>query len=195
MKILNVVGARPNMMKIGPLVAAMNRHPRLEQMLLHTGQHYDAALSQVFFDELGIPEPDVFLGVGSGSHAQQTAKIMLAVEPVLLEQQPDVLLVVGDVNSTLACTLTAAKLHIPVAHVEAGLRSFDRKMPEEVNRIVTDSLSTWLFTTEPEAGRNLLAEGHAQEKIHFVGNVMIDTLLKNRERAFQTEILAQMGLA
>ncbi len=159
MHILDVVGARPNLIKIAPLVEEMSRHPEIEPVLLHTGQHYNDNLSQVFFDELGIPEPDIYLGVGSGSHAEQTARIMLAFEPVLREQRPDLVLVVGDVNSTLACTLTAVKMHIPVAHVEAGLRSFDRTMPEEVNRIVTDALAEWLFTTERSAGENLLREG------------------------------------
>ena len=195
MRVLNVVGTRPNLIKIAPLAEEMGRHPEIEPILLHTGQHYDDNLSQVFFDELGIPEPDIYLGVGSGSHAEQTARVMLAFDPVLREQRPDLVLVVGDVNSTLACTLTAVKRHIPVAHVEAGLRSFDRTMPEEVNRIVTDGLAEWLFTTERSAGENLLREGCPRDRIYFVGNVMIDTLLRHRERALQTPVLERLDVA
>lgn len=183
MNILNVVGARPNLMKIAPLVEEMQRYPDLHQTLLHTGQHYDARMSQIFFDELGIPRPDIYLGIGSGSHAEQTARVMTAFEQVLLEHKPDLVVVVGDVNSTLACTITAAKLLVPVAHIEAGLRSFDRAMPEEINRIVTDALSDLLFTTSRDADENLLHEGIPAEKIFFVGNVMIDTLYKHRTRA------------
>ena len=195
MRVINVVGARPNLIKIAPLVEEMRRAPEIETSLLHTGQHYDENLSQIFFDELGIPKPDVFLGAGSGTHAEQTARIMLAFEPVLRERQPDLVMVVGDVNSTLACTLTAVKMHIPVAHVEAGLRSFDRTMPEEVNRVVTDALAEWLFTTEPAATENLLAEGRPRDSIHFVGNVMIDTLLRHREQALQVPVLEQFNVA
>ncbi len=194
MKILNVVGARPNLMKIAPLVAEMQRHSEIEQTLLHTGQHYDDKMSQVFFDELGIPRPDIYLGVGSGSHAEQTARVMLAFDKVLLAERPDVIVVVGDVNSTLACAITAAKLGTPVAHVEAGLRSFDRTMPEEINRIVTDALSDFLFTTSRDADENLIREGVAAEKIFFVGNVMIDTLLQHRARAAQLRTSARFGL-
>lgn len=183
MNIINVVGARPNLMKIAPLVEEMQRYPDLCQTLLHTGQHYDARMSQIFFDELGIPRPDIYLGVGSGSHAEQTARVMTAFEQVLLERNPDLVVVVGDVNSTLACTITAAKLLIPVAHIEAGLRSFDRTMPEEVNRLVTDTLSDLLFTTSRDADENLRQEGIPAEKIFFVGNIMIDTLRKHRGRA------------
>jgi UDP-N-acetylglucosamine 2-epimerase (non-hydrolysing) len=183
MNILNVVGARPNLMKMAPLVEAMQSYPDIRQTLLHTGQHYDAKMSQVFFDQLGLPQPDLYLGVGSGSHAEQTARVMHAFEPILLEYKPDLVLVVGDVNSTMACTLTAAKLHLPVAHIEAGLRSFDRTMPEEINRLVTDVLSTFLFTTSVDANQNLQREGIPQEKIFLVGNVMIDTLNKHRTRA------------
>ena len=183
MRVINVVGARPNFMKIAPLMAAMRRAPSLEPLLVHTGQHYDAAMSQAFFDELGIPAPDLNLEVGSGSHAAQTAQIMARFEPVLLERRPDLVLVVGDVNSTLACSVTAAKLEIPVAHVEAGLRSFDRRMPEEINRLVTDSVSDLLFTTCEEANQNLAREGVLPEKIFFVGNVMIDTLVRHVEQA------------
>ena len=194
MRILNVVGARPNLIKITSLIKEMERYPAIESMLLHTGQHYDDNLSRIFFKELGITEPDIYLGVGSGSHARQTARVMLAFETALREEQPDLVLVVGDVNSTLACTLTAAKMNIPVAHVEAGLRSFDRTMPEEINRIVTDTLATWLFTTERDANENLLREGIAQEKIHFVGNVMIDTLLRHKERALALDVLKKYKL-
>lgn len=194
MKIINVVGARPNLMKIAPLVEEMRRHTGIEQILLHTGQHYDASLSQVFFDELGIPQPDITLGVGSGSHAEQTARVLVGFEQVLLEHRPDAVVVVGDVNSTLACAITAAKLWVPVAHVEAGLRSHDRKMPEEINRIVTDALSDLLFTTSRDAGDNLAREGIATEKIHFVGNVMIDTLNKHRLQAAQLDTPARFRL-
>lgn len=192
--ILNVVGARPNLMKMAPLVEEMGAYPGICQTLLHTGQHYDANLSQIFFDELGIPKPDVYLGVGSGSHAEQTARVMFAFEKILLESRPDVVVVVGDVNSTLACAITASKLWIPVAHVEAGLRSFDRKMPEEINRIVTDALSDFLFTTSRDADLNLQREGISAEKIYFVGNVMIDTLNKHRARAQQLETPTKYGL-
>lgn len=195
MKILNVVGARPNLMKIAPLVEEMQRYSELHPVLLHTGQHYDAKMSKIFFNELGIPRPDIYLNVGSGSHAEQTAKVMTAFEKQLLDNKPDLVVVVGDVNSTMACAITAAKLWIPVAHVEAGLRSFDRKMPEEINRIVTDALSDLLFTTSPDADENLLREGIAPEKIFFVGNVMIDTLNKHRARTEQLGTPARFGLA
>jgi UDP-N-acetylglucosamine 2-epimerase (non-hydrolysing) len=194
MQILNVVGARPNLMKIAPLVMEMKRYSDIQQILLHTGQHYDDKMSRVFFDELGIPQPDIYLGVGSGSHAEQTARVMVEFEKVLLDQQPDVVVVVGDVNSTLACAVTAAKLWIPVAHVEAGLRSFDRRMPEEINRIVTDALSEFLFTTSPDAGGNLQREGISPDKIFFVGNVMIDTLSQHRLRAQKLGTPRKFGL-
>ncbi len=194
MKIINVVGARPNLMKIAPLVEEMQHYADIQQTLLHTGQHYDDKMSQVFFDELNIPRPDIYLGVGSGSHAEQTARVMIAFEKVLLEDRPDVVVVVGDVNSTLACTVTAAKLWVPIAHVEAGLRSFDRKMPEEINRIVTDALSDFLFTTSRDANENLLREGISTEKMFFVGNVMIDTLNKHRARAKQLDTPTRFGL-
>jgi len=178
MKILNVVGARPNFMKIAPLIRAMNaRKDRIEHLLVHTGQHYDKSMSDDFFVQLGIPQPDVNLGIGSASHAQQTAKILTAFESVLVEHNPDMVVVVGDVNSTMACALVAAKSGVKVAHVEAGLRSFDRTMPEEINRILTDALSDLLFTTEEAGNENLRREGIPQEKIFFVGNVMIDTLV------------------
>ena len=195
MKILHVVGARPNFIKIAPIMEEMNRYPdRFEQVLVHTGQHYDDEMSQVFFDDLDIPRPDVYLGVGSGSHAEQTARVMLAFEPVVLEQRPDLVLVVGDVNSTLACALVCTKLGVQVAHVEAGLRSFDHTMPEEVNRVLTDQIADLLFTTERDANENLLREGVAEEKIHFVGNVMIDTLLRHKERALALDVLGRYGL-
>ncbi len=194
MHILNVVGARPNLMKIAPLVEQMERSPDIRQTLLHTGQHYDDKMSQIFFDELGIPKPDIYLGVGSGSHAEQTARVMVAFEKVLIEHKPDLIVVVGDVNSTLACAVTAAKLWVPVAHVEAGLRSFDRRMPEEINRIVTDALSDFLFTTSRDADENLLNEGIATDKIFFVGNVMIDTLNRHRVRAEQLGTPARLEL-
>jgi len=178
MKVINVVGARPNFMKIAPLVEEMWKVASIRPLLVHTGQHYDLAMSGAFFEDLEIPEPDFFLGVGSGSHAEQTARVMVEFEKVLENERPDLVLVVGDVNSTLACALVAAKLLIPVAHVEAGLRSFDRTMPEEINRKVTDHLSDYLFTTSEDANANLRLEGIPQEKIHFVGNVMIDTLRK-----------------
>jgi len=194
MNILNVVGTRPNLIKIAPLIEEMRKHSDIYPTLLHTGQHYDDKMSQVFFDELGIPAPDIYLGIGSGSHAEQTARVMLAFEQVLVEKHPDVVVVVGDVNSTMACSITAAKLWIPVAHVEAGLRSFDRRMPEEINRVVTDVLSDLLFTTSRDANENLLREGIAAEKIFFVGNVMIDTLLKHRERAMVLNTPARFEL-
>ena len=195
MKILNVVGARPNLMKMAPLVAEMSRYPEIEQQLLHTGQHYDDNLSRIFFRELGLPEPDIYLGVGSGSHAWQTAQVMIGFERVCQEVRPDLVVLVGDVNSTLACAITAAKLWIPVAHVEAGLRSFDRRMPEEINRIVTDTLSDLLFTTSRDADENLRREGIDPAKIFFVGNVMIDTLLRHRQRAAESDVLARFDLS
>jgi UDP-N-acetylglucosamine 2-epimerase (non-hydrolysing) len=180
-KVLSVVGTRPNLMKTAPIVAALERRAGdFEHVLVHTGQHYDYEMSQIFFDELGIAEPDHYLEVGSGSHSQQTARIMERLEPVLLEAEPDVVLVPGDVNSTLAATIVAAKLQIPVGHVEAGLRSFDRTMPEETNRILTDSVSQLLFIHSPEAKLNLLREGAPEEAIHYVGNTMIDTLVAMR---------------
>lgn len=181
-KVLNVVGARPNFMKIGPVIAAL-RQQGLAAPLVHTGQHYDEAMSDRFFADLGLPRPDVNLEVGSGTHAQQTADIMRRFEPVLDETRPDAVLVVGDVNSTIACALVAAKKGVRVVHVEAGLRSFDRAMPEEINRVLTDQISDFLFTTEEDAAANLAREGIDPARVHFVGNVMIDTLLANVERA------------
>ncbi len=194
MKILNVVGARPNFMKIAPLMAAYGRFGGVEPVLVHTGQHYDERMSDLFFRELGIPEPDINLGIGSASHAVQTAEIMKAFEAVCVEHQPDVVVVVGDVNSTLATGLVAVKLGIPLAHVEAGLRSFDRRMPEEINRLLTDAISDLLFTTEPSAMANLKAEGIPAERVHFVGNVMIDTLLANLAKAEGSGVLDGLGL-
>ncbi|MBJ21634.1 MAG: UDP-N-acetylglucosamine 2-epimerase (non-hydrolyzing) [bacterium] len=195
-RVLAVAGARPNFMKIAPLMHEFARRPdRFEPVLVHTGQHYDKAMSESFFEDLGIPQPDVNLGVGSGSHGQQTAQVLMKIEELLIERRPHAVLVVGDVNSTIAAALAAVKLDIPVAHVEAGLRSWDRKMPEEINRVLTDSVSHWLFTTEPSAEENLLREGVAPEKIHFVGNVMIDTLLAHQERARELDTLARLGLS
>ena len=176
MRILTVVGARPNFVKIAPLLEEMSRYPEVEAVLVHTGQHYDYAMSRAFFDDLQIPAPHLNLDVGSGSAVRQTAEIMLRLEPLLEKSRPDVVVVVGDVNSTLAAALTATKMGVPLAHVEAGLRSFDRSMPEEVNRVLTDALADILFATEPSGVENLLREGRPQEQIHLVGNVMIDAL-------------------
>ena len=178
MKILHVVGTRPNFMKIAPIMREMAKSPQeFEQILVHTGQHYDENMSKVFIDELELPHPDMNLDVGSGSHARQTAQIMHRFEPVLLDYVPEWVIVPGDVNSTLACTLVASKLGFKVAHIEAGLRSFDRTMPEEINRLVTDQLANLLFTPSSDADENLRHEGIASERIHFVGNIMIDTLV------------------
>lgn len=186
--ILCIVGARPNFMKIAPIMRAFAQpESTLSARLLHTGQHYDAAMKHAFFDQLSIPEPDVDLGVGSGTHAQQTADIMKRFEPVLDAAPPLAVLVVGDVNSTIACALVAVKKGIPVIHVEAGLRSGDRSMPEEINRILTDQLSELLFITEADARDNLTREGIAPEKVHFVGNVMIDSLRYNLNKAVPAE--------
>jgi UDP-N-acetylglucosamine 2-epimerase (non-hydrolysing) len=177
MRILSVAGARPNFIKLAPLLAEMRRREGVESSLVHTGQHYDHEMSGVFLEELGLAEPDVNLGIGSGGHGEQTGKIMVALEGILKERAPDVVVTVGDVNSTLAASLTAAKLLIPVVHVEAGVRSFDRTMPEEINRVVTDAVSDLLLTPSREADENLRREGIAEERIEFVGNVMADTLL------------------
>ncbi len=194
LKLLLVAGARPNFMKVAPLLWEIQKRDDIDAFLVHTGQHYDERMSQRFFAELNIPAPDANLEVGSGSHAVQTAEVMKRFEPVLLQQKPDVVLVVGDVNSTLACTLTAAKLDVPVAHVEAGLRSNDRSMPEEINRILTDAISTWLFVSEPSGLANLRAENVASERIHFVGNVMIDTLIACQPRIAKSRILETVGV-
>lgn len=194
-KILNVVGARPNFPKIAPLMEQFARRAdRFEAKLVHTGQHYDVQMSQVFFEQLNIPPPDIYLGVGSGSHAAQTARIMVEFEKVVGAEKPDLVIVVGDVNSTLACSIVAAKEHVPVAHVEAGLRSFDRRMPEEINRVVTDALSTFLFITEEEARDNLRREGIPEERVYFVGNVMIDTLRKLLPKAQALDTLARFDV-
>ena len=192
--IVHVVGARPNFMKIAPILAACAARPSLRSTLVHTGQHYDEAMSQLFFDQLRIPRPDVNLDVGSASHAQQTAAVLQRFEPVLLAHRPDLVLVVGDVNSTLACSVAAVKLGIPVAHVEAGLRSFDRSMPEEINRLVTDAIAELLFVTEQSAVLNLEREGVDATRIHFVGNVMIDTLLAHRQAAASSDAVERLGV-
>jgi len=194
-RILNVVGARPNFMKIAPLIRALGERDAAHPILVHTGQHYDERMSHLFFEQLSIPRPDVNLEVGSASHAVQTAEIMRRFEPIVREQQPDVVVVVGDVNSTIACALVAAKLHVPTAHVEAGLRSFDRTMPEEINRVLTDAISDFLFVSEPSGLANLKAEGAPDEKVHFVGNVMIDTLLASLEAARSSPVLDDLDLA
>lgn len=191
--ILAVVGARPNFMKMAPVIAELKRR-RLAYQLVHTGQHYDDAMSKVFFDELGMPRPDLYLGVGSGSHAEQTAAVMIAIEKICREQMPKLVIVAGDVNSTLAAALAATKLNIPVAHVESGLRSFDRTMPEEINRILTDHISDLLFTSEPSGTENLHKEGIAAHKIHFVGNCMIDSLRLHLSAAQEREPWKQFGL-
>ena len=196
MKIVLVAGARPNFMKIAPIIRAIKKHNsklkttkslrgtkcrgNLEVLLVHTGQHYDLRMSKIFFKDLEIPQPDIYLGVGSGSHGEQTAKVMIAFEKVLLGEKPDLVMVVGDVNSTLAAALCAAKLHIPLAHIEAGLRSYDREMPEEINRVVVDVLSDYLFTPTIDANENLKKEGIPKEKIFLVGDVMVDTLLNSK---------------
>jgi UDP-N-acetylglucosamine 2-epimerase (non-hydrolysing) len=194
LKIINVVGARPNLPKIAPLIREMHRHSEIEPILVHTGQHYDDMLSDIFFRQMGIPAPDVNLEVGSGSHAAQTAEILRRIEPVLVERQPDLVLVVGDVNSTVAASLAAAKLGIRVAHVEAGLRSFDRSMPEEINRVLTDALAEYLFVTEQSAIDQLLKEGRPASAIHFVGNVMIDSLRHFLPVAQKSPIGRDLGL-
>ncbi len=195
MKILHVVGARPNFMKIAPVMEALARRPGVVQRLVHTGQHYDEKMAGVFFTQLGLPRPDRDLEVGSGTQAEQTAAVMVRFEKVLEEERPDLVVVVGDVNSTLAATLVAAKAGVPVAHVEAGLRSFDLSMPEEINRMVTDRLASVLLTPSRDGDENLLREGVPRERIHFVGNVMIDTLLRHRPEAPWTDVAASLGLS
>jgi UDP-N-acetylglucosamine 2-epimerase (non-hydrolysing) len=195
-RILSVVGTRPNMMKIAPIAAELRRRgDEFEHVLVHTDQHYDRELSEIFLEELGVGDPDYSLGVGSGSHAQQIAWVMERLEPVLLEVEPDVVLVPGDVNSTLAAALTTAKLELPIGHVEAGLRSFDRTMPEEINRIVADQVSRFLFIHSPEARDNLLAEGCAADAVHDVGNTMIDSLVAMRDRIDEAGAPEARGLA
>lgn len=206
-KLVHVVGTRPNFMKAAAVLAAADRwnqttssesltsQPRFQQVLVHTGQHYDEKMSRVFFDDLGLPRPDHDLGVGSGSHAEQTARVMLALDPVLQREAPDLVLTVGDVNSTLAAALVASKMNVPVAHVEAGLRSHDRTMPEELNRLVADQLCDLLFTTSRDADANLMAEGIPAERIHFVGNTMIDTLERHLLKALESDVLARFGVS
>lgn len=194
-RVVCVVGTRPNFVKTAPVIAELRRRPdRFESLVVHTGQHYDRAMSEIFLEELGVGEPDIQLGVGSDTHALQTARVMERLEPVLIEIEPDVVLVPGDVNSTLAAAIVASKLGIPLAHVESGLRSFDRSMPEEINRAVTDQLSDLLFVHSPEAGDNLLREGRPSSAIHFVGNTMIDTLRALRERFDPAAMLASLGV-
>lgn len=194
-----VVGARPNFMKVAPLLRAIAAYNKemgagIHSILIHTGQHYDFNMSDAFFRDLRLPNPDLHLGVGSGNHGEQTGRVLIEFEKVLLKEQPDLVIVVGDVNSTLACTLAAVKLHIPVAHVEAGLRSFDRKMPEEINRLLTDAISDYLFTPSPEGDENLAKEGVPAEKIFLVGDIMVDSLLFHLQQAKQTNILVRLGL-
>ena len=194
LKITCIVGARPNFIKMAALVHAMRRREGFQVQLIHTGQHFSPDMSDSFFQQLGIPAPDVNLAAGGGSQTEQTAEIMKRIEPVFLQHRPDVLVVVGDVNSTVAGSLVAAKLRIPIAHVEAGLRSFDRGMPEEINRLVTDAISDYLFVTEPAGKANLLREGADPERVFFVGNVMIDTLMRFRSKAAESDVLEKFGL-
>ncbi len=195
LKVIIVAGARPNFMKVAPIVAAMRRRPKLFQpILIHTGQHYDASMSGTFFRDLELPEPDVDLGVGSASHAVQTAGIIQAFEPYVISEKPDWVVVVGDVNSTIACALVCAKLGVKIAHVEAGLRSRDRTMPEEINRVLTDQIADLLLTPSVDADENLRAEGIPPERIRFVGNVMIDSLLSNLQRAKLSTARIDLGL-
>jgi len=201
-KIISVVGARPNFMKVAPIYRAFEKYnssvenpdKRVKHLICHTGQHYDEKMSKVFFNDLELPKPDFYLGVGSGSHAEQTAKIMIEFEKILLQEKPDLVIVVGDVNSTIACSLTAKKLNIKVAHVEAGLRSFDMEMPEEINRILTDRISDYLFVTEKSGLENLKNEGVDDSKIFFVGNTMIDSLTYYLPKAEKSKILEEFDL-
>lgn len=190
-----IAAARPNFMKIAPLYHALNREPGVSPLVVHTGQHYDLNMSDVFFQDLRLPEPDIHLGIGSGSHAEQTAGVMVAYEKILVERRPDLVVVVGDVNSTMAATIAATKLGITVAHLEAGLRSFDRTMPEEINRLVTDALADVLWTPSPDGDENLLREGVAPEKIVRVGNIMIDSLEMLRESIEAQDVVGELGLS
>src|ERR1700733_4983735 len=194
LKIMSIVGARPNMMKVAPLLAELRRHDEIEPVLVHTGQHYDYSMSQVFFDQLGVPPPDYNLDVGSGPHYAQTAEIMRRFGDLVQQDRPNMVLVAGDVISSLACALVAAKERIPIAHVEAGLRSFDRSMPEEINRILTDALADLLFTTEESANQNLANEGVAPDKVFFVGNLMIDSLVRALKIARPSSLRSELGL-
>ena len=191
--VILVVGARPNFMKIAPIHAELERRG-IAQILLHTGQHYDENMSKVFFDDLGMPQPDIYLGIGSGSHATQTAKVMVEFEKVCKEHKPSMVVVVGDVNSTVACSMVCAKEWIPCAHVEAGLRSFDREMPEEINRLITDAIADYLLTPSPDGDENLRKESVAEERIKRVGNVMIDSLFNNLERAKESTIHTELNI-
>jgi UDP-N-acetylglucosamine 2-epimerase (non-hydrolysing) len=193
-KVIHIVGARPNFMKVAPIHQAISVRTTIEQLLIHTGQHYDAKMSDVFFADLGLPAPQVHLGIGSGSHAEQTARMMVEMEKAFLREKPDLVSVVGDVNSTVAAALVASKMGIPLSHVEAGLRSGDRHQPEEINRVVTDRLSDLLLTPSRDADANLLKEGVDPSRIHFVGNVMIDSLLASKERADRLPTLKELGL-
>ena len=195
-KVISVVGARPNFMKIAPIHFEFQKYKdKIHHLICHTGQHYDEKMSKIFFDELGLPAPDFYLGIGSGSHAVQTAGVMVAFEKILLEEKPDLVIVAGDVNSTIACSLVAKKMHIPVAHVEAGLRSWDREMPEEINRILTDAISDMLFVTEDSGLENLRREGVDANKIFFTGNVMIDSLVNNASLIDRSPVLKDLQLA
>ena len=199
MKIISVVGARPNFMKVAPIFKALDvkrktQDVKIEHLICHTGQHYDEKMSKVFFDELELPKPDFYLGIGGGSHAEQTGKVMIEFEKVLMKENPDLVIVVGDVNSTIACSLAAVKLGIKVAHVEAGLRNFDRTMPEEINRILTDSISDYLFVSEPDGLKNLSKEGVSQEKVFYVGNTMIDNLVHFTPIIDKSSVLDEFGL-
>ena len=194
-KIISVVGARPNFMKVAPIHKAFKKYSdSIQHLICHTGQHYDQKMSKIFFDELELPEPDFYLGVGSGSHAQQTARVMMEFEKILLSEKPDLIIVVGDVNSTIACSLTAVKLNIKTAHVEAGLRSFDREMPEEINRILTDTISDLLFVTEQSGLNNLRNEGISQNKMFLVGNVMIDSLIYFLSKTDSAQVLRKYNV-
>ncbi|MCK5578235.1 MAG: UDP-N-acetylglucosamine 2-epimerase (non-hydrolyzing), partial [Planctomycetes bacterium] len=194
MKIINIIGTRPNFIKIAPFMQAAKKYPRLKMKLVHTGQHYDYNMSKVFFKNLAIPKPDIYLGTGSGSQGAQTGQMMIALEKIVLKEKPDLIVVLGDVNSTLAASLVAAKLTIPIAHIEAGVRSFDRAMPEEINRLVTDSLSDLLFTPSDYAVKNLTREGVARQKIFNVGNIMMDTLFANFNKIKQSQICRRLDL-
>lgn len=193
-KVISVVGARPNFMKVAPIHRAFEKYPDIEHFLVHTGQHYDKNMSDAFFQDLEMPHPKYFLSVGSGTHAQQTAKVMVEFEKVLEQEKPDLVIVVGDVNSTVACSLTAVKLHIPVAHVESGLRSGDREMPEEINRLITDSICDIAFVTEESGKRNLLKENYPAENIHFVGNTMIDSQYFALQKLEGNDVLERLNL-
>ena len=195
-KVISVVGARPNFMKVAPIHKAFQKYKNeIKHLICHTGQHYDQKMSKIFFDDLELPQPDYYLGVGSGSHAEQTANVMIQFEKVLLNEKPDLIIVVGDVNSTVACSLVAAKLNTKVAHVEAGLRSFDRTMPEEINRLLTDAISNYLFVTEKSGIDNLKNEGISDSKVFFTGNVMIDSLVNYLPKADSSDILKQYDLS